>query len=297
MSEFIYWDPSYNTVLFINFAIAIGLFTSLRLFSGVISHINASKELLKKDNPAFGISLAGAVIAVAIVLVGAIYGDPVYTLQESIVAVGLYGVLGIILLAVARIVFDRMALPKISIRDQIVEGNIAAAIVDAGNMIATAIIIRAVMIWVAANTFEGITAVMMGFVISQCLLTAATYIRVKCLKFAEEGNSIQKEVESGNVALALRFTGRRIGTAFAITAALNIMVYELHDTKLLLVVWAFIAIMMMFILSFLSFIATKVILAKVNVNDEVIRQRNVALGAVQCAIYAALGLLLSQLVS
>ena len=55
--------------------------------------------------------------------------------------------------------------------------------------------------------------------------------------------------------------------------------------------------MMVAILTALSFVANKVIFAGTNVNDEVIRQKNVALGAVQCVIYICLGLLLSELMS
>lgn len=74
--NFVYWDSGLNGVILINLAIVIGLFTCIRLFSGTIAHINASNEILKKDNPAFGISLAGVTFAVGIMLSGAIYGHP-----------------------------------------------------------------------------------------------------------------------------------------------------------------------------------------------------------------------------
>lgn len=294
--ELVYWDHSYNKVLLVNLAIAVGLFTSLRLFSGVISHINPSDELTKKDNPAFGISLAGAVFAITIVLAGAIYGDPVYTLKESVISVGLYGGLGIILMALTRVIFDRIALPDISIRDEIVKGNVAAGIIDAGNVVATAIIIYAAMVWVATNTLDGIVAVLTAYVISQVLLTASMYMRVK-LFFIQSGKSLQDEFKNGNTALALRFAGRRIGLAFAITAASHIMVYEMYDTQLLLAIWAGVSVVIMALLSLLSFIANKIILAGVDVDDEVINQQNTALGIVQCVIYISLGLLLAELMA
>ena len=60
--DLIYWDHYYNAVLLVNLAVIIALFACLRLFSGAVSRINASDELLRKDNPAFGISLTGATL-------------------------------------------------------------------------------------------------------------------------------------------------------------------------------------------------------------------------------------------
>jgi uncharacterized membrane protein YjfL (UPF0719 family) len=295
--DLVYWDNAYNFVLLANLAIAIAILTSIRFVSGAISHINTSKELFKKDNPAFGISLAGTVFAVTIVITGAIYGDPIYTLQDSVVSVGLYGILGLALMALTRVIFDKIALPKISIRDEIVKGNIAAGIVDAGNVIAAAIVIRTMMVWVEANTLDGITALLFGYIISQILLTATTYLRTKRLKRLNDGKPLQDEIRKGNIALALRFSGRKIGSAFAITAASNMLVFESYDIKVLLLAWAGVSIVMIILLGGLSFIANKVILAGVDTEDEIINQRNAALGIVQCVIYIALGLLLSELMA
>ena len=296
-TELVYWDSNYNGVLLLNLLLVIAIFTSLRFFSGITSHINSSKELTEKDNPAFGISMAGVVFAVTIILTGAIYGDPIYTMKESVISVGLYGAIGILLMAVARIIFNKIAIPSVSIKDEIAKGNIAAGIIDAGNVIATAIIIRAMMMWVDTNTFEGILAILIGFLISQVLLTTATFLRIRILNRKTATNSLQEEFKSRNVAIALRFAGRKIGTAFAVAAASHLLVFELYSLPTLLLIWAGVSVIMMVMLSALSFVATKIILAGININDEVIRQRNIALGAVQCVIYISLGLLLSELIS
>ena len=289
-------DGQLNLVLLCNLAIAIGLFTSLRWLSGVISHTNPDKELLKKDNPAFGISLCAVVFAVTIVLTGAIYGDPIYALEESVISVGLYGVIGLVLLAFTRLIFDRLALPNISIRDEIVKGNISAAIVDAGNVIAAAIIIRTMMVWVDANTIDGLFIVLLGFFISQMLLTATTIFRTQ--KFAKKlGKTYQEHFTEGNTSAALRFAGRKIGTAFAITAAANILLFEELSLHILLLQWTVASIVMILALSALAFIANKIILFHVDTDSEVIRQHNIAVGIVQCVIYISLGILLSELLA
>ena len=62
-----------------------------------------------------------------------------------------------------------------------------------------------------------------------------------------------------NFALAIRFSGRRIGTAFAIMAASNVMVYELYDISQMLTAWALVSIFFVVAVSLLSFVADKII--------------------------------------
>lgn len=295
--DVVFWDGDYMVVLLTKLLVAVALFACLRFFSGAISSINSTQQLTEKDNPAFGISMAGVVIAVTIMLTGTIYGNPEQSIIDTLISTGLYGMLGIGLMSLSRLIFDDLAMPKLSVRDQILKGNIAAGLVDAGNVIATAIIIRAVMMWVEYNTVDGIKAVIVGYLISQALLSGVTYMRIKAFSHLHGGKSLQSLLEKGNVAVALRFSGRRIGSALAISAAANTLLYELSNFFTLLVAWVLISVIAVTLLQLLSYLADRVIMAKINVEDEVIRQKNVALGAVQGTIYFALGLFLAEMMS
>jgi len=294
-SDLIYWDHSYNKVLLLNFSIVIALFASLRLFSGTVAHINASDELLKKDNAAFGLSLAGVTFAITILLSGTIYGDMEGDMMSSAIAIGVYGVVGIILMAGARIIFDKMALPDISLREEISKGNIAVAICDAGNVLAAAIILRALMIWITDNTMGALAALLAGYALSQAVLTGATRLRLKIFSMTHQNKSMQDELKKGNIALALSFAGRKIGTAFAISVAANLVVYEVYDIKMFLLPWLAVSLAVMLILKLLSFVAERIILYRVNVYHEILEQRNIAIGALQGIIYLSLALLLAEL--
>lgn len=293
--EMIYWDHYYNAILLINLLIITGLFASLRLFSGTIAHIKASDELLKKDNPAFGISLAGATFAVTIMLSGTIYGSPEQDMVYAVQSVGLYGILGIALMALTRIIFNKVTLPGVKISEEIVAGNKAAAIADAGNVLAAAIIIRAAMVWVTAGTLEGVAALLVAYVVSQIVLTAMTVLTIRVFKAVNDGNCIQDELNRGNIALALRFAGRKIGTAFAIAAAAKIVVYEEYEIMPIFAAWLVASLIAIAVVKALTWVAERVILWKIDLNAEVIGQRNVALGALQAVIAISLGLLVSQL--
>tara|TARA_R110002124_G_scaffold149220_1_gene314920 strand:- start:55735 stop:56619 length:885 start_codon:yes stop_codon:yes gene_type:complete len=293
--DLIYWDHSYNQTLLLNFAIVIALFAALRLFSGTIAHINASDELLKKNNPAFGLSLAGVTFAVTILLTGLIYGDMGGDMFHSAIAVGGYGIVGIILMAVTRIIFDKIALPDISLRNEISKGNMAVAIADTSNVLAAAIIIRALMIWVTDNSIDGIFALLAGYALSQFILTGTTCIRRKMFSAVHKNTNMQDELKNGNIALALSFAGRKIGTAFAISIAANLIVYEIYDIKAIFLAWAGVSVAAILLLRFLSFVAERIILFRVNLSHEILEEKNIAVGALQGVIYISMAILLAEL--
>ncbi len=293
--DLVYWDHSYNQILLLNFAIIIALFASLRLFSGTIAHINASDELLKKDNPAFGLSLGGVIFAVTILLSGTIYGDAEGNMINSAISIGVYGVIGIILMALTRIIFDKIALPNISLRDEIRSGNMAVSIADTGNVLAAAIILRSVMIWITDNTLDGLLALLAGYAVSQAILTGTTCLRHKIFSMTHKDKSIQQELQNGNIALALSFAGRKIGTAIAISVAANLVVYEIYDIKMIFLPWIAVSLTVIFLLKCLSFVAERVILFRVNTTNEIIEQRNMAVGALQATIYVCMAILLAEL--
>jgi len=291
----IYWDNYYNQIILGNLLIVIALFTALRLFSGLISHINATDELLKKDNPAFGISLAGTTFAVTIMLSGTIYGSLGMEAHNAVIGVGLLGIIGITLMAITRIIFDKITLPAISLRDEIVKGNIAVAIADAANVIAAALIIRTVIIWVPGYNLESIYALLGGYIISQFLLTAITILKRKIFELTNKGVRLQSELQKGNIALSLRFAGQKIGTAFAIAAAAHIVVYEHFGLMTVLTAWFVASLIAIAIWKVLCLIAERIILFRVDTKNEVVTQKNIAVGALQAVIYISMGLLIAAL--
>jgi len=292
--DIVYWDHNYNLLILVNLAIVVGLFACLRLFSGRISHINATRELLQKDNPAFGISLAGVTLAITILLSGTIYGDPEKDLIYSALAVVIYGIVGIALMMITRFIFDKVALPGVSLRDEIVKGNVAVALADTGNVLAAAIIIRAIMVWISTNRIEALLVLLAAYAMSQVILTGATFIRIHVFKWLNKGRTIEDELKANNIALGLVFAGRKIGTAFAITVASNLVVYEIYDLKTILLPWFAVSIAVILILKALAFVAEKIILFGVNAHEEVLEQRNIAVGALRAVIYIAIAIMLAE---
>lgn len=290
----VYWDHSYNLMLLVNLGVAVALFTALRLFSGVIAHIDASQELFKKDNAAFGVSVAGATFAVTLLLTGMIYGQPGDNMTQAASSIALYGGVGIALMALARIIFDKIALPHLSLRDEIVRGNMAVAIADTANVLAAAIIIRSLMMWVTDDSMEGIVALLAAYGLSQVVLTLGTLARLKLFSRLHKGRALESELASGNIALALSFAGKKIGTALAISVAASHIAYEAFDIASLVLPWLAASVLAIALLSMASRVADKIVLFGVNTAGEILDQRNIAVGALQGVIYIAIALLLAE---
>lgn len=293
--DLIYWDHYYNGVLLVNLAIVVALFVSLKFFSAAIIHVDPTKELSVKDNPAFGISLAGAMLAISIMLGGAIYGSPENNLFHTAIGVAGLGLLGIILMTVTRFIFTKITLPKISLRQEILAGNKAVAIADSGNVIAAGIIIYVVMSWVPDYTTEAVLTLLGGYAISQAFLTAMTLIRIRVFAKINQGGTLQEQLQQGNIAMALKFAGQKIGVALAMSTAAQIVVYEEYDIGPILIAWLVASVIVVIVWEILCQIAQRIILMNIDLHHEVINDKNIAIGSVQAAICISIGMLISQL--
>jgi len=295
MNELIGIDPGLAVYYAVDFLIIAAILASMRKLAGVVGNVSAHAELSERDNHAFGISLAGAAIAVAIMLMGAVSGEAAKNPASEAFIMLAYGGLGLVLMAITRKIFDNISLPDISIHSEIMKGNIAAALVDAGNMIATAIILRAVMVWVDSNSLVGLLFVLGGFLVSQVIMVAATAYRRRVYARHHGDSDLHKQLEQGNAALALRFAGHRIGIALAVTGASGIVIYT--DAQLItgLATWSGVAVLMFITLTVLAILIRKAVLPGINVAEEVNQQGNIAIGAIEAAVYIAVGLLLAGL--
>ncbi len=291
------WYPDLIGILLLDLGIAIVLLASIRKLAGMIGNVSSTNELSQKDNTAFAITFAGGMTALAIMLTGAISGEPGQTLLNEALLVIVYGILGIVLMALARFTLDKIALSNISIHDEIMRGNTAAAIVDVSNMIATAIIVRAIMIWVDDTGYIGLIAVVSGFLISQALLILVTLYRSRVHSIRHPDKTLQQAFAAGNRAIAIRYFGHKVGIACAVTAASGFVPYNPDNLLLATLIWGGFSLILTVVLSLLAIAARHIILAKIDVVTEVDEQKNIGIGIIEAMIYITIGLLLAGLIA
>ncbi len=277
----------------IDFAIIFVLFISLRILKGVASNVRATDEIATRDNFAFGVAYAGGLGALAIMLTGASTGAFGHTLADEAINMVTFGVFGIVLIIIGRMIQDKVVLSKVDIHGEIANGNLSAAFVDVGNMLSVAIVIKAAMSWVETEGFAALPVVGGAFVVSQIILMIASKYRVRLFKMKNsEGDCMQKAMEEGNKALSLRYAGYLLGTSLSITAASGFVAYDPDHVWVAIGYWAVFALIIMVVYAIIQLIAMKLILPGVDISDEVDRQNNIGVAAIELAVSVAIGMVL-----
>ena len=277
-------------MLFIDLVIAVAMIAALRFLSGVVANVSSTEELATRDNFAYGIAMAGGILSLALMLTGAVSGQPGSTYLNEIISVLAYGILGLLLIKVGRWMQDKIVLRGIELQDQIRAGNLAAAVVDAANTIATGLMLRAVMLWVETDALSGLLLVLSAFVSVQVLLAIVASYRGWVYSRRHDGSSLQLALNDGQIALAIRFFGHVIGVALAVTAASGIVAYFTEEIALALLRWVGVALILTIFLSLIASLARKIVLLGVDVVEEVDNQNNVGVAAIEAAIAIAVGL-------
>ncbi|OUS31990.1 hypothetical protein A9Q98_02220 [Thalassotalea sp. 42_200_T64] len=288
-------DQHMLIILAIDVAVAILLLSAMRFVAGLTAKVNTTDELAKEDNFAFGISVAGSVAALGIVLTGAITGESAISYEVEAIGMFAYGLFGLILIKLGRIIHDRFALDKIDKMAEIKNRNITIGIVDAASVIATAIIIRAVLIWVDGLDVYTFIAIASGFVVSQIILVLVTRIREAHYARNNQQDSMQEAFAGGQVALALRYSGQVISTSLAVTAASYFLVYTPETIVENLIGWLFFGLLMTVVVSLLTTIAKRIILWGIDMTQEVDQQHNVGVASIEMAVSIAIAMILTAL--
>jgi hypothetical protein len=283
--------------LAIDISIAILLLGTMRFLSGLSAKVKSTEELAENDNFAFGISVAGSVFALGIVLTGAITGEnaPSYAME----AIGMlaYGFYGLILIKVGRIIHDRIALQQLDKTALIKEQNLTIGIVDAAGAIATAIIIRAVLLWVDGLDVSTFIAITSGFLVAQAMLVLVTRLKEKQYAKNNQEDSLQEALANGQIALAIRYTGQVISTALAVTAASHFLIYSPETLVMNLLGWLMFGVIMTGLVALLTTIAKRIVLWGINLVEEVDQQHNIGVASIEMATSIAIALILTALMA
>lgn len=286
-------------MLILDFVIVFAVLLCARVLYGLVAGIDVTEEMAGKNNHAVGISLAGATAGIGIMLSGVVTGTFSSTLGAEALSMVVYAAVGLVLMWLTRLIFDKVSLPSFSVKDEIARGNNAVAIVDAGNMVATAVMVRAVMNWSEGALSSGLMAVAVGYVATQVILTLTTVYRIRLFRMRNrEGAGFQDVVRAGNMAVAMRFVGFQVGVALAVTAASGVAVFQAGGDPIVQgLTWGGVSIVMAVILALMALVAERSVLAKINVAEEVDRQQNIGVALMEVGVYVAIGLILTNLLA
>jgi uncharacterized membrane protein YjfL (UPF0719 family) len=243
---------------------------------------NADHELSESDNPAFGVSFFGFLIALAIAtLAGITPGDAPYSTDIALMVI--HGAFTIAALLIAWVVNDKCILYRIRNADAIFnDRNLSVGIAEAASFIATALVLA------GAWTSGGWGAVTLWFVVGQLM-----FIFVTLLYHWITPYDLQAEIAGNNTACALGFSGFLIATGIlvgkAVAGSSKQIGTDLRDACLYLVI-GMAALVIIRLLIGRVFLRTKAL------NKEISVDRNPNAGLAEAVIYGVTAFAFTTLV-
>jgi uncharacterized membrane protein YjfL (UPF0719 family) len=252
-----------------------------RLAKNLLSPYGLEQELTAKDNPAFGLPVAGYYAAVVCVYVGAVRANPVPLdagTAGALVALGLdflWSAGGILALAISRWVMDRALVTGALMSDEIVRNrNMAAGAVEAGVYIASGLVLAGAI----REPGGSVLTTCVFFVLSQIVLIALGRLYQRLA-----GYGVAREIQSGNLAAGAAFSLTLIGLALLMLKATS---GDFVGWGSNLAFFAFDSAAGFVLLIALRWLTDLALLPGARISDEIVRDRNVNVGLVEGVLAA-----------
>ena len=236
--------------LAIDVSIALALLVVMKWVTGLTRKNSVTEELGIKDNFAFGISIAGGMLSLCIVL-------------SSVVGFA----------------HDKLVLNRVDTHAMISERSVSVALVDAASLVASAIVLRNIMVWVDGSDMNAIIAIVTGFSVVLTMLLVMT--RILEVRYAKDNqnDSFQGALRKGQLALAIEHSGNLLGTAMIVSAAKNLLIYNPSGYVSNVTGWLVVSVALAIALHILVLINKKVIMFGMNFRQEVDQQHNVGVAS------------------
>ena len=288
LSPWMFWG-----IVALDLVVAVAAMCALRYGSGALFGVDSRDELAEKNNLAFGVALAGGVAAVALVLAAAAAGESAPTFLMELGVIVAYAAVGLALLKIGILVNEWIVFHNFSVKDAIKAQNTAAGTAQAANFVALGILINGAMNWADGDLVQGLVSVVVTFFLAQFVVLGVTRTRAIIYARRHDGERWQAAIEGGNTALGVRYAGHLIGTALASSSAGGMVVFVAGvepGALLAYIGWFAWAVLLALALLLLSMLAQRVILSGVDVVEEVDRQRNIGVAAIEAAVFIGIGL-------
>lgn len=266
------------------------LLTLFKSVNGLFSGYKLNSELTEKDNKAVAVSLSGFLFALFMVIHGVLINPGDWSLMDNPYSAWLadlrdtaiWASIGCAYLLLARLINDKLILPKFSNRRELVEDqNVGVGIVQAGSYIATALIIRATLTGPDHLSFgEEVLLTLIWFISTQALLIGFTFLYQLITSY-----DLHEELRDDNVAAGVAFAGNII--AFSILLAFYIRSYE---SLLGMLVWASVSVLLLLLV---RIIVDKALLPKQKLDHEISKDRNWGAGTIEAITAIGSALIIS----
>lgn len=278
------------TVLFVS-AATIVIVMIARLVHQLFLKTRLTDALIQHDNAAVGMSVAGYIFGVLLVIIAVLSGPGHEDIITDFILVTTYGISGIVYMALAGKYGLSFCLNP-SVNTSAHTGNTAAGITVGAGYVATGLIVSGVF----SGEGEGdILASLFFLFLGQITLFGCTFL----YRYLTKYNDIQ-EIANGNTAAALSYAGLMIAVGLIIGDAVTgeFIGYSegIEDfSKGVLAVLILYPIRQILVQSIL--LGGRISFYGGRLDDEISTEKNIAAGVIEAATYIAAALFATQVVS
>lgn len=264
--------------------IALVLLMIMKWLTGALRKYSVTEELGVKDNFAFGISIAGSMLSLCIVLSSVVGRHVGGGYQEAAIGMVTFGAAGILLVKLGRFAHDKLVLNQVDTHEMIAQRSVSIALVDAASLVASAIVLRNIMLWVDGSDMNAMIAIVTGFSVVLTMLLVMT--RILEFRYAKnnQNDAFQGALEKGHLALAIEHAGNLLGTAMIVSAAKNLLMYSPSGYVSNITGWLIVSVCMAIALHILVLISKQIIMFGMNYRTEVDQQHNVGVASLGFAL-------------
>ncbi len=235
---------------------------------------------LRASNVAVSVSLTGYLFATIIVVLGAMLG-PSKNLFADIFGFLGYALLGIALLNVSRIINDKFLLRKFcNVKEIIEDRNAGAGAVEFGSYIASGLVVAGAI----HGEGGGIHTALVFFALSQIVLILFAFVYDLITPF-----NVHDEIEKDNVAAGVAFGGTLVALGIILFKG---SVGDFISWKYNLTNFALSTGTSFVFLPLIRIILDKVLIPKTDLNHEISRNRNLAVGLLEMTVAISFAVIL-----
>jgi len=238
--------------------------------------IDVKKELVEKDNFAFGLAHVGYFIGLLLAIGSAIIG-PSHGLAQDLIDIFLYGILSIVLLNISIIINDKVILRKFVVYKEIIEDrNEGTGIIEAGNAIATGLVLMGAVIGEG-----GMITALAFWLLGQLILIFTSFVYSWIVPY-----DVHKHIEKDNVAVGIGFAGALIAIGNLIRYGL---MTDFESWGMTLANVGIDVAVGLVLLPIVRYLTDKILLPGQSLTDELINQEKPNYGAATIEAFAYIG--------
>lgn len=277
----------------IDVVLALVLLLIIRWLSKSLTKLSVSDELGVKDNFAFGISVAGSMLSLCLVLSAVVGRHVDQGYDHAALGMIVFGAIGILLVKFGRFAHDKLILNNVDTQAQISDRGVSVALVDAASGVSSAIILRSIMGWVDGSDVNAIIAIVSGFLVVLTVNLVMTRIHEKLYAAKNQNQTMQSALKTGQLALAVQHVGNLLGTALVVSSASGLLAYSPVAYVSNVTGWLITSVLLSLLLWVLVALSKRMVLNGINYQQEVDQQHNVGVAAVELTLSVGLALIIS----